>query len=61
MNTNNSSLASSREGSNSLLLSNMALKGAFERIERLNASCPESSSYDDEGFEDSKYIDCPAG
>ena len=56
-----SPLVSSKEGSNSLLLSNMALQGAFGRIERLNMSRPESSSYDDEGFEDSKYIDCPAG
>lgn len=60
MNTR-SSLASSSEGSNSLLLSSMALQGAFERIERLSMSCPESSSYGDNGFDDSVYIDCPAG
>jgi len=43
-----------------MLLSNKAIQGAFERIEHLDMSCLESSSYDD-GFEDSKYVDCPAG
>lgn len=60
MNTS-SSLAPSSNGSSSLLLPNMALQGAFERIGRIDMSCPESSSYGDNGFDDSVYIDCPAG
>jgi len=52
-----SSFVSHSNESNQLLLSSRALQGALERIERMALS--ESSSYGDEGFEDSKYIDCP--
>lgn len=61
---NSSSLASSSEGSSSLLSSNAALKGAFERIGCLHFSHTEGSGWDDAGWgehDDSGHTDCPAG
>lgn len=53
------------DGSTTLLSSNRAIQGAFERIAHLSLTCSGSSvetSYGDDGdggFEDSDYVDCP--
>lgn len=59
---NKGSLASSNEGSNPMMLSNMALQGAFKRIECISMSHSEGSTWNDDnggGFEDSHHQDGP--
>lgn len=65
MNSSSSSVSSSKEN-NSLLLSSLALQGAFKRIssgEGFKDGCTSysDSSGEEGGWDDGKHTDCPAG